>query len=512
MKEYRRIFLSFARSDADEAAAIAADLKEQGFEVWDYAAKWKRDDLGYPPPDEFVELVQRATWFVPLVSAASVSPAGGKYAVRELEYALEHDLLIDQKIVPVLLSGSRPKKWLKPFDVLEPLEVIAIDTTDIRAYLQGIAALCRRLKVSYQPVVRDRPLLPFWYGFTEEIERVRMKMDDAWRLMPVLTEFDRCWEQGKWGEALSLIAYFLWAVRYDGTVSDLVHTWIVKATCEFETGQFAAAEESIRMAAQMLPNDPAVAGAMGYLHLYRREYAEAREHLNAALAGCEADDLRGRLYYLRPLIERGEPLSFDHRTMVLETDPSSWSDEELAGLLNAGELLHFQSREYEKTIDLFESARRKGIYDTTSVVYAHMSYRKLGEPAQAEKILVSAIKETGTNPRMDAALLYYHLAEQKFSSGDLAKTLQIYEKHLLRPDTITRRFVVRHAQILRKLGDRKRMRIVCVRMLGGQFPAPKNCEDFYYDGFAQYLLGNTDRAQYDFERSKQFAAFYSRCE
>ncbi|MBN1576765.1 MAG: TIR domain-containing protein [Chitinispirillaceae bacterium] len=511
MKEYRRIFISFARSDAGEAATIANDLKEQGFEVWDYALKWKKDDLGYPPPDEFVELMQRATWFIPIVSAASVSPAGGKYAVRELEYALEHDLIIDQRIVPVLLSGSRPKKWLKPFDALEPLEAITIDTGDMRAYLQGIAVLCRRLNVSYKPIVRDRPFLPFWHGFTEEIEQVRTEMEEAWKLMPVITEFDQCWEKGKWQEALDLIAFFLCAVRYGGTMSDLASTWIVKAACEFETGQFASAEESIRTAARVHPGDPAVSGAMGYLHLHRKEYAEARERLNAALAGCEAGDLRGRLYYLRPLIERGAALSIDNRNLVLEADPSSWSDEELSGLLNAGEILHFQSGEYEKTIDLFESARERNIHDTVSVIYAHLSCLKLGRRAEAETVLTSALHEGRSVSRVNVVPLYYYLAEQYFSADDLKKTLPIYEKHLLRPEAVTRRHIIRYAQILRRLGDKKRMRTQCIRMLGGMFPSPKNCEDFYYDGFAQYLLGNTDRAQYDFERSRHFDSYYAQC-
>ena len=251
---------------------------------------------------------------------------------------------------------------------------------------------------------------------------------------------------------------------------------------------------------------------MGYLHLHRKEHVEAREYFKAALAKCEEEGLLGRFYFLRPLIEHGEVITDEQRRLILETDPSLWPDDGLCGLINAGEILHFQSGEYDKSVELFDAARRRGIHDTTSVVYAHLSYRKQGEDVAAEKILASAIKESGTNFRIDASVLFYHLAEMALDAGDLAKTLQIYEKHLLRPQTIIRRFAVRHAQILRRLGDKKRMRMVCLRMLGGQFPAPKTCEDFYYDGFAQHLLGNSERAQYDFERSKQFAPFYSRCE
>jgi tetratricopeptide (TPR) repeat protein len=512
MKEYRRIFLSYAKSDASDAQAIADDMKRQGFEVWDYAQQWKKGDQGYPPPDEFVELMQRATWFVPIVSTASVNPSSGKYAVIELEYALELDLIIEQRIVPLCLSGSRPKKWLKPYDVLEPLDVVKIDREDTRAYLQGIARLCRRLNVSYKPVLRDRPLLPFWRGFTEEIEIVRKKTDNAWELMPMMTEFDRCRQGKNRQEALDLIAHFLLALQYGRSFPPLFYSWIVKAHCEIEAGHYAAAAESIQCAARVNPDNPDIQGTKGYLHLRQKEYHEARECFSAALTRCEARDLMSMFHYLYPLIELGDTISIDNRRLILETDPSSWPDEGLPGLLNAGEILHYQSGEYGKAIELFASAGKKNLHDTTSVVYAHLSYLKRGDPAMAETTLISAIRDNGANPRISIDRLYYCLAEQYLLAEDYTRTLPIYEQHLLRPEMITRQYAIRHAQILRKLGDKKRMKTGCLRMLGGQFPCPKCCEDFYYDGFAWYLLGNTERAKYDFERSRQFDRYYSRCE
>ena len=76
----------------------------------------------------------------------------------------------------------------------------------------------------------------------------------------------------------------------------------------------------------------------------------------------------------------------------------------------------------------------------------------------------------------------------------------------------TRQCVVRYARILRKLGDEKRMRIECSKMLNGMFPNPQTCEDFYYDGFAHFLLGNSERAHYDYERSRRFGSHYSQLE
>jgi len=43
-------------------------------------------------------------------------------------------MVAQKRVVPVILAASEPKKWLKPFDVLEPLEGVGIDSGDRRAF------------------------------------------------------------------------------------------------------------------------------------------------------------------------------------------------------------------------------------------------------------------------------------------------------------------------------------------------------------------------------------------
>ena len=205
MTPYHRIFLSYAKADAATAAVISADLAQQGFEVWEYAAHWKKEDLRFSIPEACAELIQRAAWFVPVVSAASVNPSSGRYTVMEIEYASELGLLKQNRVVPLLLTASKPKKWLKPFDMLMPLGAVKIDPDDRRDYLQKIARLCRQMNVVYRPVIKKRPGLPFWDGFLEEVATVLKRYPDAWNLMPALTEFDRCCDRKEWQRARELI-------------------------------------------------------------------------------------------------------------------------------------------------------------------------------------------------------------------------------------------------------------------------------------------------------------------
>ena len=513
MKNYRRVFLSYAQADKTEVAQIAGELKQQGFEVWEYSPHWKKSDLGHPVPDEFAELIHRATYFVPVVSAASVSPSNGKYTVMELDYALEQDMIAQKRVFPIVLSGSRPKKWLKPYDILESLNAVEVDSHDTRSFLQSMARLCRNLKVSYKPPLKEHPLLPYWPGFISEVEALRQTDEDTWKLMPAISEFNECFEKGNWKEALELISYFLSADRYERPARRFFYSLIVKAICELEIGKLTQAEESIRAAGEEKSDDAIIFGAFGYLYMRRRDFTSAREFLAKTLARCgSSDNLYGRFHYLYPLIEIGEMPDRSDRKLIFDADISSWPQDSLLKLCNAQEILRFRCKEYRKGLDVFEEMRRKEIHDTTSIIYAHLCLKELGEHEEAQALLTSAIRESKTNQKLNISDIYYQLAEFDLFINEPRKAVTIYEKYLFGPEVKTRQLAVRFARILRKMGDEKRMRIECSRILSGMFPTPQTCEDFYYEGFANFLLGNAERAQHDYERSRRFGLYYSQLE
>jgi len=43
---------------------------------------------------------------------------------------------------------------------------------------------------------------------------------------------------------------------------------------------------------------------------------------------------------------------------------------------------------------------------------------------------------------------------------------------------------------------------------GGWFDNPESEEDYCYDGYANHLLGNEERARYDYDRSRGFSRYY----
>ena len=453
----------------------------------------------------------RSSWFVPVVSAASVNPSSGRYMVMEIEYAAELGLIRQNRVIPLLLTAAKPKKWLKPFDMLMPLGVIKINLDERRDYLRKIARLCRQMNVIYRPVLRNRPGLPFWKGFLDEVTAIRKRYPEAWDLMPVLTEFDCSCDCKDWRHARELITHYNYSIAYlDDNTAGVPNSRLVQAYCDCATGNPESAEPLLKQAAEELPDAASVHGSIARLHLLRKEPYQAREHLVAALARCGDASLRERMYYLHPMMELGEPIPEDDRSRVLTADVTDWETDERIALYSVRCALLYQSARYKPAIDLHEAVHAEGLHSTATVLYAHLSLVKLERTGDAEQTLIGAIEECGTNGSLDAAALNFQLAEFYLATDQIGKTLTIYEKVLTAPGTVTRKFAVRYARILGKLGDENRTRTECLQILGGRFPLPSSYEDFYYDGFASYLLGNTERAKYDFERSRQFDVWYPR--
>jgi hypothetical protein len=73
---------------------------------------------------------------------------------------------------------------------------------------------------------------------------------------------------------------------------------------------------------------------------------------------------------------------------------------------------------------------------------------------------------------------------------------------------------VEHARILKAVGgatNLAKMREVCTQVLDSMIfgDSPLTTHDFYYMGFANYLLGNYEFANYDYERSGGLFKYYN---
>ena len=72
--------------------------------------------------------------------------------------------------------------------------------------------------------------------------------------------------------------------------------------------------------------------------------------------------------------------------------------------------------------------------------------------------------------------------------------------------------LVNYARALKKTGNTK-FKEICISVLNkGSAGNPETFEDYYWNGFANYLIGNIERANYDFDRSQNYDLYYSEVE
>jgi hypothetical protein len=119
-------------------------------------------------------------------------------------------------------------------------------------------------------------------------------------------------------------------------------------------------------------------------------------------------------------------------------------------------------------------------------------------------------KDINLMQQIDPGTFYHHRADLSLRNGETGSALKIYREHLMQDSMRTRQFVIKYARLLKNIGETRTQREICLNLINGlYFPLPKTEEDFYYDGFAQFLLGNIDKSNYDYERSHQFDTHYS---
>jgi hypothetical protein len=136
------------------------------------------------------------------------------------------------------------------------------------------------------------------------------------------------------------------------------------------------------------------------------------------------------------------------------------------------------------------------------IFYLYMSASYLGYK-NPEKILLDAIKRFKSDNRLDTRKLYAYLAEHYTSVSDYSRSIEIYEKWIVNnnPDKRER---LHYALNLKSNGNSK-YTAICNDVLN---QLPKTRKDFYWTGFANYLLGHEEIAKYEYERSGSFDIYY----
>ena len=503
------LFISFSSQDLKYVRELMAGLKVQGVDFWDYSDFIQEIELGTSIPERLQEELRRCDFFVPLVSANSMDPEIGRFTRFEVQYAIDLGLLERRRIIPVVIHQDLPAEWPDPYNRLENTVYEEIDLENVRAFEHMMAKICQHLGKIYQPLIEAHSRLPFWELFRDEVLELKHSRSSHVELMILLTEFNEHFQMDDWMRAYFLISHFISSCQYSIPDYGIFYPWIVKGVCQQQLGHLKGAEESFLEAGKTRSADENVFGGLGSVYFARQDYSTAKEFFKKALDVCSPDQNDDeKLNYVVALLTLEEDIPIFLQNSVLGMDFSGQPEERFR-LMKAQGMVHYRREEYDEALVKFQKIEEEGLEDTPSVYYHHLTLLELGRQRDAIATLERALKDPQED-RIDTPYIRFNLSKLYLETDRVSKALKIYRDVLLKPEHRTRFFMIQYARIFKAMEDGQKVEDICREILGGQlFPPPKTASDYYFDGFAQYLLGNIERARYDFERSSNFDFYYS---
>ncbi|MCK4677385.1 MAG: tetratricopeptide repeat protein [Bacteroidales bacterium] len=505
------LFISFSSRDIPHVREMMAAMDLQGIDFWDYSHDLQKIEVGNDIPKELKKEIDRCDKMVVIISNSSIDPDIGKYCRFEIEYARTKKFDKKNKFIPVILLPIELKNLSFPYDIFTDILHLDYKPSSPKGIVDFTQKICQRLDKTYIPPVEAHPNLPFWKFFRKEVEHMAHSNAEHISLMRVLGEFLEFFKTNDFEEALFLITYFIQSAKYKLPGYPLFYPQIVKALCETKLEKFDDAMKSFHEAGKVDPNNQDVIGGMGIVYYKLEEYSKAKECFQKIIKLFPYDHTNARINLLTTKMSLNEPVSDKEKEFLFHVNLEAYPEDLQLAVLKSRSRYLYMSGSFLELNNLCKQILKKEMYDTTTVIFYYISLHELGFEKDALCFLEKQINNPGEKVRLNRMELYSQLADYYTKAESFIRAINIFENHLLKNDETNRRHMIRFARLLIHTENFGKAKIVCEQILTDKpFNLPKSNEDFYYDGFANYLLGRYERAKYDYERSGNYDTYYSK--
>lgn len=498
-----RLFVSFSLQDADAVQMLFSALSHQGLGVWDYSREGEQLPLGRPVTESLLDKIDLCDYFLAVVSPSSTDEVLGRYTDFEVRCAVERGLRERHKLLPVLLATDRPASWRGAYAGIEGLMRVNLDCADQKLFDDAVRKICEYLSVEYAPPVLSDPRVFFTQRVRQEMSNQKFSMADYVELMGLVRSCGEKVTRNEWEEAGKLISLFLLMSDWKMPGASFYYPQIVKGVCELQAGSFGAAEQTFAQTTRHPLCDENSFGGLGQACFYQGRYAEALTAFQKSLELQPADQAT-RFNLETALLHAGSPDGAGTAAGEMALADLKPGDRVKVDKLKAIALLQ-QGRSREAA-ELFGRMADRGQLDAAAVIYYYYALSSCGRRNEALSLLKREARLRGDSN------IYHHLADAYLNEGMLYEALDVYQSVLAHPGC-PRKHLIGYARILKVLGGSVNMAQVsklCGKVLDpAAFDgAPLTAEDWYYSGFANYLLGDHARARYDYDRSGALYAYY----
>ena len=313
-----------------------------------------------------------------------------------------------------------------------------------------------------------------------------------------------------WAGAKDKVILFLNLIDEINPGIKFYYPLVIRGVCELQLKEFVNARRTFLQATENQDGEsnPLIGlgfAGLGHTYFSLESYDKSLKAFQKALSFL-SDDEYIQFNHLGALIYAGE-IDVDEKIFE-KFDLSKLSPQESLKVINLKGIANYKKGKYDEAIQIFGNLRWDDL-DETSALYYSMALRETGSEEKAIDILNFAANKLKT------ANIYHHLADIFLGVGYVHEAILIYENFLCNPENPNwwcRQFFIEYARILTyidQVANHSKICEACEKVLDlGLFKPPQSKEDYFYLGYANYLLGKDDLAEYEYQRSAGFCEMY----
>lgn len=418
MDQGTRFFVSFSSLDLPFVREIMAALDGQKIDdkkidFWDYADIIQSIEAGQEIDARLIAEIDRCTHFIAVISPYSMDLQKGRFCRFETEYALKRSSAGGLRLIPVLIRTDNPIRLVYPYDAFNNVFRQELDSTP-ESIVRFTIKVCQVLDIPYVPPEEAHPNMPFWKLFREEVRNLAYSNREHVDLIRILGEFNEYYKKNELNRAYFLISFFLQSCAYKAPSYQPFYPRIVKAVCETELGMFREAMATYQEAAGIDPGNQDVIGGMGTVFYKLGQYREAEGCFEKIILDTGQKNIRNaRINLILTRLAMGRRLSEEESTFLFMLDLSEYADDLKTNILNGRGVNLLAGGDLILLELLCRKIHDDGLHDTITFRLWQLSFQNRGMIAEAREVILLALQEAETNPRLDKKMLREFLKDIK---------------------------------------------------------------------------------------------------
>lgn len=378
MENTPHLFISFSSQDLKYVREIMAALKQQDISFWDYSDKIQSIELGEEISDRLFREIDKATFFIPVISKNYIDPEIGNWCKKEFDYAIRTDFSKKGRFLPVMILENEKLILPPEYAIYRNMLYFEFDSSPV-AVVNLTIEICKLIPKDYLPPVVAHPHLPFWKQFRKEVHDFAYKNKEHTDLIEMLGLFNEFYHNSDHDRALSVIKLFIDTCKFRIKNYQPFYPLLVKAVCETEMEQYDKALDSYLTAEKIHPLDQDVIGGKGTVFFKMNQLNMALECFKKIL---DINEIRNKdnariNYIITKLALRKRPEN-DEKKFLFNIDLSKYSPDLQTHIHNAqGEVLRIEG-DYSALEKHCCEAIEKSLHDSVTVILLLTALSSLG--------------------------------------------------------------------------------------------------------------------------------------